>query len=336
MTKKKDTTKLLIIVIAILGLLLIVAVGSIAYILGKSTSNGSVSQTPQELEITFISDSRCNDCQEEALKAQLGQQPLLSQWTIIEKEFSDKGVEKYLKENNISLLPAVILNHNNVGADIQGFLVPLPSGEYSLNIWAPFDPFVERSDRGFTQISPEQIKQITWSANTKGDADANIVWIEYSDLDCPACKAFYNSGVSDKLLTEYTGTIKKLFQHFPLDSIHPVARAKAEHIECAAELSGNPALVYDLIDTNFSSGLALFDFKDLIAENNIAEDAFSACTDSADIKDLVQNHMQQWIDIFGVNATPTSVLLNTTTGEYELVRWAGPISQFEAAIEWLK
>ena len=166
MSKKKDTTKLLIIVISILGVLLLVAVGAISYLLGQSSSGGSTT-IGKDLEITLISDTRCNNCQEDALLAQIQQQPVLATAEIIRKDFADKGVEQYLNDNNIGQLPALVLNNNNVGPDIQGFLVPLASGEYSLNIGAQFNPFVERSDRGFTQISQEQVADFLTGANIK-------------------------------------------------------------------------------------------------------------------------------------------------------------------------
>ena len=114
--------------------------------------------------------------------------------------------------------------------------------------------------------------------------------------------------------------MNKLFQHFPLDSIHPIARKKAESIECIADLTGNPDKLYELVERNFKEGLAIFDFEDILADNGILEDNFDACVDSSEIKQRVENQLQRGINVFGVNATPTSVLLNTTTGEYEIVR----------------
>ncbi|MCH2188620.1 thioredoxin domain-containing protein, partial [Candidatus Gracilibacteria bacterium] len=192
MSKKKDNTKLLIIIISVLGVFLLVAVGAIAYLLGKSSSGGS-SQT-KDLEITFISDSRCNNCQEEAIKDQLKNQPVLSNAKITEKDFSDKGVEKYLQENGITALPAIILNHNGVPADMQSYLIRLGSGEYSLNIGASFDPFVERSERGFRQMDLALLESIREGAYIKGNSDAKITWVEYSDLECPFCARLHTSG----------------------------------------------------------------------------------------------------------------------------------------------
>ena len=269
--------------ISILGVLLLVAVGAISYLLGKSSSGGSA-PIGKNLEITLISDARCNDCQEDALKAQLLQQPVLSGAELTEKDFADAGVEQYLKDNNIGQLPALILSHNNVGADLQGFLNPLSSGEYTLNIGAQFNPFVERSDRGFTQISQEQVADFLVNANVAGNSDAPIMWIEYSDLDCPACKAFYNSGISSQLLEKYDGVVNKLFQHFPLDSIHPIARKKAESIECIVDLTSNDEKLYDLVARNFEQWLAIFDFDSILEENGLLEDNFNTCLDSSEIK----------------------------------------------------
>jgi hypothetical protein len=91
---------------------------------------------------------------------ELKQLPSISKADIVEKDFSDKGVSDFLKENDIKTLPALVFSTKkfDVSDDpiqpgqqykINEYLYPLPNGEYYLEIGATYDPFVERSERGF-------------------------------------------------------------------------------------------------------------------------------------------------------------------------------------------
>jgi protein-disulfide isomerase len=70
-----------------------------------------------------------------------------------------------------------------------------------------------------------------------GDINAPIVIVEYSDIDCPYCKRF--EPTIEKIVTDYQGKVTRVYRHFPLDSLHPNARTKAEATECALGLGNN-------------------------------------------------------------------------------------------------
>jgi protein-disulfide isomerase len=66
---------------------------------------------------------------------------------------------------------------------------------------------------------------------TRGPADAAITVVEFSDLQCPACKAA--QPIVDKLLSEFPNA-RFIFQNFPLEQIHPWALKAAEYGDCVA------------------------------------------------------------------------------------------------------
>ncbi len=72
-----------------------------------------------------------------------------------------------------------------------------------------------------------------------GNPDAEIVIVEYSDLECPYCKGFHET--MKKIMDEYgpTGKVAWVYRHFPLVQIHPDAKPSAEATECVAKLGGN-------------------------------------------------------------------------------------------------
>jgi protein-disulfide isomerase len=67
-------------------------------------------------------------------------------------------------------------------------------------------------------------------ASEIGDRSAAIAIVEFSDFQCPFCAALADS------LRRFRRThtnIRILYRHFPLESIHPVARTAATASECA-------------------------------------------------------------------------------------------------------
>lgn len=70
-------------------------------------------------------------------------------------------------------------------------------------------------------------------APMRGDKNAKVTIVEFSDFQCPYCKQVFP--VIQKLMKDYNGKIKLYYKQFPLTSIHPNAYRAAEASECAAE-----------------------------------------------------------------------------------------------------
>lgn len=67
----------------------------------------------------------------------------------------------------------------------------------------------------------------------RGNANAKISLIEYSDFECPFCKQFHNT--MQQVMTTHEKNVKWVYRHFPLDSLHQQARPEALMAECAGE-----------------------------------------------------------------------------------------------------
>lgn len=68
--------------------------------------------------------------------------------------------------------------------------------------------------------------------HVKGNPDAAVVLLEYSDLQCPACAAF--QPVVDSVLEAYGDNLRFEYRHFPLP-IHPHSIDAAVASEAAAQ-----------------------------------------------------------------------------------------------------
>lgn len=81
------------------------------------------------------------------------------------------------------------------------------------------------------------IDPVTETDHYFGSKDAEIVIIEYSDLECPYCARFHTT--MHQVVEDYGGKVAWVYRHLPLESIHPNAYNKALAAECIASLGNN-------------------------------------------------------------------------------------------------
>ena len=313
---KKDiqnNSKMIHLLYGVIIVLMLVIAGLAFYvgtIFGGPNTWGS--QTPtntqtQDINITVIDDSRCGDCQTDAIVGQLKQLPFLSQATFIEKDFWDDGIELYMKNNNITLLPAVIFNTNGLydGGQLTPYLTALSDGQYSLALGAKFNPFQKRSDNGFLMLETSQIEDIKKDSVIDGNPSAKITWIEYSDLECPFCAKLHNEGTPDTIKEKYGNDLNIVFQHFPLD-FHDDALPAAQALECIAEQ--NPAIYHNVIAASYekysSNNFSLSGFYDLAAESGINKTVLESCVNSGKFEEKALAQMAAGQELFGITGTP--------------------------------
>lgn len=65
----------------------------------------------------------------------------------------------------------------------------------------------------------------------RGNPNAKITIVEYSDFECPYCKRFHQT--MQQVMATHGDNIKWVYRHFPLDSLHRNARTEALAAECA-------------------------------------------------------------------------------------------------------
>ena len=78
----------------------------------------------------------------------------------------------------------------------------------------------------------------------KGNADAEVVLVEYSDLQCPACRAVFP--IIQELDQEFGDELRIEYRHFPLTQIHQHAELAARATE-AAGVQGKFWEMHDLL-----------------------------------------------------------------------------------------
>jgi protein-disulfide isomerase len=68
-----------------------------------------------------------------------------------------------------------------------------------------------------------------------GPENAKVTIVAFSDFQCPYCREFAKT-VRDNVANKYPASVRFVFQDFPIDSIHPWARAAAEAGHCLGDL----------------------------------------------------------------------------------------------------
>lgn len=92
------------------------------------------------------------------------------------------------------------------------------------------------------QVTAEaEIAPVTDKDHIRGNPNAPIVIVEYSDFECPFCKNFHET--MNKVMAEYgvDGQVAWVYRNFPIKQLHPNAPKIAEASECIANLGGNEA-----------------------------------------------------------------------------------------------
>src|SRR3989338_11160210 len=84
-----------------------------------------------------------------------------------------------------------------------------------------------------------KLSPVTAKDHLIGNPEASIVLVEYSDLECPACKFFHP--VLNQVMDNYgkAGQVAWVFRNFPIVELHSKAPKEHEAAECVNELGGN-------------------------------------------------------------------------------------------------
>lgn len=162
----------------------------------------------------------------------------------------------------------------------------------------------------------------------RGNPDAPVSVIEYSDFECPFCSR--NHPTMQQIVDTYGDDVNWVYRHFPL-SFHPNAQKAAEASECAAELGGNDKF-WEMADMIMEKGADGTQFESYAAAIGLNAAAFKDCLDSGKMAAVVQSQMTEG-STAGVSGTPGNIVLKNGTKESRMVSGAQPFSAFQAVID---
>lgn len=185
--------------------------------------------------------------------------------------------------------------------------------------------------------STDAVRPVDETDHIKGDPNAPIKIVEYSDFECPFCKRFHdtmNEVMASDLGT--SGQVAWVYRQFPLEQLHPVkAMAEAVASECAAELGGNDAFwqfadrFMELTPSNNQTQIETV-IPQIVQEIGLDQTAFQTCFESGKYDDHIEADIANAIETGG-RGTPWSILIGPDGTTYP-INGAQPVAAIEQLI----
>lgn len=165
----------------------------------------------------------------------------------------------------------------------------------------------------------------------RGNPDAGVVVVEFSDFQCPYCRrhVLETQPTLDEKFVD-TDQIYWVFKHFPL-SIHPQAPAAGVAAECAANQDSfwpmHELLFERSADWSISEPNPIF--IDLANELGLDTDTFASCLEDETVAQRVQDDMNDGAAF--VRGTPTFIVLYN--GQGSIIPGALPVERFTEILQ---
>jgi protein-disulfide isomerase len=186
-----------------------------------------------------------------------------------------------------------------------------------------------------TTMSQDEIKAIISTASIEGNKNADIIAIEYSDMECPFCiRQFHDTKLQPTLATQYGDKVGFAFKN-NRGVNHNGTEAKALGALCAQSVGGDKAYIsfYHAImnGTTQSSMFAVDKLPGIAKDIKIDTKKWQTCVDS---KATLAKFEAESAEArkYGLNGTPGTLLINVKTGKYATVEGAYPMSEFTQKI----
>ncbi len=147
----------------------------------------------------------------------------------------------------------------------------------------------------------------------RGNNQAKIYLVEFSDYQCPFCARFHPTA---KEVTENSnGKVAWVWKYFPLTQIHPEAKPSAIAAECVAKLGGSEKFwqFSDVLMAN-QNNLSEKLYKTESAKLGINQTNFAICLKDQSVAEQVDKNTKEGEDL-GVTGTPSTFVVKNENGK---------------------
>lgn len=171
----------------------------------------------------------------------------------------------------------------------------------------------------------------------RGDQNAPIIIVEFSDFQCPFCARFQVQTLP-LILEQYvdTGKVKFVYRDFPIQNSHPNAMPAAVASECAHE-QDKYWKYHDMLFENqgvwnkVETASAIEIFKEFAIKLDLNQEQFNSCLDSGKYIEEISNDLKDGRN-YGVTGTPGFFIGNEDIGFVKL-NGAQPFEAFKSVID---
>ena len=146
---------------------------------------------------------------------------------------------------------------------------------------------------------------------TRGDPNAAVTIIEFTDFQCSACGAMYP--VVEDVLKAYGNRVRLVIRNFPLTQVH----ANAFHAAQAAEAAKAQGKFWEYIDFMFKNQTALEadSLKKYATQVGLDRKRFDAELEAGKYEPVIRRDMEDG-EVYGVEATPTFFINGAILTDY--------------------
>lgn len=181
-------------------------------------------------------------------------------------------------------------------------------------------------------VALDKVVAISDEDYIRGNADAKVMLLEYSDFECPFCGRFHPTIA--QLLTDYGDDIGVAYRHYPL-SFHPNAQKAAEASECVGKQKGSEGF-WAFADAIFAvtqrdGKLTPESITQAATGTGVDMTQFQSCLDSGEFAEKVAAQMAAG-STAGVTGTPgTFVIVDGKAVDF--IGGALPVESIKATID---
>lgn len=180
------------------------------------------------------------------------------------------------------------------------------------------------------------VPEVTEKDWIKGNPNAEMKIVEYSDPECPFCRMF--DATMQKIIGEYGqgGKVAWVYRHMPLSMLHQKAYDESVAMQCAGMLGGTTAFwifadeLYAKTPSNDGLDHALL--PQFAAKAGIDAKKFADCRAGEEAKKVVDAHLAE-AEQLGIQGTPHSFILYK--GEQVSIDGAQPYEAVKRIIDTL-
>lgn len=169
----------------------------------------------------------------------------------------------------------------------------------------------------------------------RGDKNARISIIEYSDYECGFCRIFHDTVVKLLDMDAYKGKVNWVYRHYPLSIHEPNATALAITSECVAEQGGADAF-WKFTDAAFADTAKGGDIKAWAIKKakdfGVNEAKLTSCLESNNYAEKVSTETSEGTS-FGVRGTPGNFFVDNQTGTVKFIPGALPLERLKTTID---
>jgi protein-disulfide isomerase len=173
------------------------------------------------------------------------------------------------------------------------------------------------------QADATKLSPVTKDDHVRGDFNAPVTLILFSDFQCPYCASLNNS--LDQVLANYKGKVRLVFRHFPL-SFHDQAEKAAEAAECAGEQGKFWEMHDKIFAANEAGTMSVDQWKKDAKTLGLKTSQFNDCLDSGKYADKISRQQAEGENA-GVQGTPATFINS------ELVSGALPYDSIKQIID---